>query len=196
MKRKNHDVTDEPIAGAPKSEGQNWAEGNNFYIFDVIDDEFPSQIIVPFIEAVKKQNNKVDKEIMNIYITSPGGYVKYGFDLIAHIERAKAKGIQVNTYVTSEACSCGSLIAVTGSKRYIGERAYHLLHFMRGGDYAHNPIMAQRNAENHKFWQAKLVEIYKKYTKVKDIEEKLLADNFMVNGSAACIKAGLADKVY
>lgn len=172
----------------------NFAQGNNFYIFGSIDDSIPKNIIVPFIEAVNKQMNKKDPDDLNIYITSRGGFVNYGFDMIAHMERAKEAGINVNTYVTSEACSCGSLIAVAGSTRYIGKRAYHLLHFARGWDYSHNPIMMERNAEQGKFWQTELVNIYKKYTKIKDLEAKLLADNFMVNGAAACIRAGLADK--
>ncbi len=172
----------------------NFSQGNNFYIFGGIDDSMPKKIIVPFIEEVNKQINKKDPEDINIYITSRGGFVNYGFDLITHIERAKSAGINVNTYVTSEACSCGSLIAVAGSTRYIGKRAYHLLHFARGWDYSHNPIMAERNVEQSKFWQNEIVNIYKKYTKIKDIDSKLLADNYMINGAAACIKAGLADK--
>ena len=179
-----------------KGDSQNWAVGNNFYIFDGVDDSFPRDIIAPFIEAAEKQRGKAEPQTLHLWITSPGGYVKYGFDLIAHMERAVADGIPVYTYVTSEACSCGSLIAVAGSKRFIGERAYHLLHFMRGADYAHNPIMLERNYENGKFWQQKLVEIYRKYTKIKDIEEKLLADNYMVNGAKACIKLGIADETF
>lgn len=175
---------------------QNWAKDTNFYIFDVIGEEFPKQIIVPFVEAIEKQLTKRDMGELNIYITSPGGYVKYGFDLIAHIERAKEASIVVNTYVTSEACSCGSLIAVTGTNRYIGERAYHLLHFARGADYAHNPEMLKRNYENGLFWQKKLIAIYSKYTKIKDLEKKLLADNYMINGAKDCIKAGVADHLY
>lgn len=172
----------------------NFAQGNNFYIFGSIDDSIPKSIIVPFIEACTKQLSKKHPSELHIYITSRGGNVNYGFDLINHIEKARADGLIVNTYVTSEACSCGSLIAVTGSKRYIGRRAYHLLHFMRGWDYSHNPQMTDRNAEMSKFWQKELVHIYKKYTKIKDIEAKLLADNYMVNGADACIKAGLADE--
>lgn len=191
----NNDVTPS-INGASSGKSQNWAKGNNFYIFDEIDDEFPSSIIVPFINELERQLGQKHPGDMNIYITSPGGYVKYAFDLIAHIEYAKQLGVGVNTIVTSEACSGGSLIAVTGSRRYIGDRAYHLLHFARGWSYAHNPEMEKRNQQQGAFWQKKLVEIYEKYTKIKDIEKKLLADNFMVNGYKDCIKLGIADEKY
>ena len=188
------EVQEEKIAGTVSGGNLNYHQGNNFYIFGNIDDSIPKNIITPFIEAYEKSATKKEPNDLHIYVSSYGGRVDYGFDLITHIERAKSLGVCVNTYVTSVACSCGSLIAVTGSRRYIGERAYHLLHYARGGDYAHNPTMIDRNAENFKFMQRKLVEIYQKYTKLKNIEEKLLADNYMVNGAKACIKVGLADE--
>lgn len=174
----------------------NFNIGKSFYIFGNVDESFPKQIIVPFVNAVDKSLLKKTQDELSIYITSNGGNVNYAFDLITHMERAIAEGVEVNTYVSSEACSCGSLIAVSGSKRYISRRAYHLLHFMRGWDFAHNPDMIDRNAENGKFWQNELVNIYKTKTKLKDIEAKLLADNYMVNGGAACIKLGLADFLF
>jgi ATP-dependent protease ClpP protease subunit len=184
-----------PLNG-PAGAGNNFASGRNFYIYGNVDDSMPRNIIAPFVEECEKQFGRREPQPINIYISSYGGRVDYGFDLIAQIERAKECGITINTFVTSVACSCGSLIAVTGTNRFVGERAYHLLHFMRGTDYAHNPEMLKRNYENGKFWQTKLVDIYKRYTKIKDIEAKLLADNYMVNGANQCIKLGLADFKY
>lgn len=172
----------------------NFAEGNNFYIFGSIDETIPKAIIVPFINALTKQENKVDKDEFHIYITSPGGRVDYGFDLITQIESAKKIGVIVNTYVSSSACSCGSLIAVAGSKRYVSKRAFHLLHFARGWDFSHNPTMVERNAENALWMQNEIVAHYKKYTKLRNIPSKLTADNFMINGSADLIANGLADE--
>jgi ATP-dependent protease ClpP protease subunit len=186
------------VGAAPKNGGMhglNFHKDNNFYIFGGIDNSMPEKIIAPFIELIDRKSNLKNPGQVHIYVSSYGGLVQYGFDFIQQMERAKDAGITVNTYVSSVACSCGSLIAVAGTpgKRYIGERAYHLLHFMRGSDYAHNPIMMERNFENGKFWHKVLLDIYKKYTKIQKLEEKLLADNYMVNGAAACIKAGLAD---
>jgi len=171
----------------------NFYENNSFYIYGGIDETLPKNIIVPFINAVQKQKGKVEKGELHIYISSSGGMVQYGLDLIAHIEDAIKNEITVNTYVTSTACSCASLIAVTGSVRYVAPRAYHLLHFARGWEYVHNPVMAERNLENWIFMQDQIVAHYKKYTKLKGIPAKLLADNFMINGAADLIKNGLAD---
>ncbi len=172
----------------------NFAEGNNFYIFGGIDETIPKAIIVPFINALTKQENKATKDEFHIYITSPGGRVDFGFDLITQMELAKTKGVVVNTYVSSMACSCGSLIAVAGEKRFVSKRAYHLLHFSRGWDYSHNPIMAERNLENGNWMQNEIVAHYKKYTKLKSIPAKLIADNYMINGAADLIANGLADE--
>lgn len=175
----------------------NFFDGHNFYIFGEIDSSIPKSIIVPMISFIEKQSKKNEQEMkeMNIYITSYGGDAHYAFDIITHIEFAKSIGIVVNTFVTSVACSAGSLIAVTGSNRFVSKRAYHLLHFMRGWAYSTSPEMTKRNTTNDLFLQDELVKIYQKYTKLKKIEDKLLADNFMINGSDDLIKYGLADKV-
>jgi hypothetical protein len=55
--------------------------------------------------------------------------------------------------------------------------------------------MSERNHKTTKFLQEELVQIYKEHTKVQDIEKKLLADNYMVNGGKALIKLGLADQI-
>ncbi len=189
---KKHNDEDDKFDDSPIS--QNWSNKRDFYIFSEINETFPKDIIIPFIEQIRKQNNNKTFKDLNIYITTNGGYCNYAFDLITHIEFAKKLGICINTYVTSQALSAGSLIAVTGTNRYVGERAYHLLHFMRGWQYSHNPEMSKRNTEQDLFWQDRLIDVYKKYTKIKDIKKKLLADNYIVNGADECIKLGLADK--
>lgn len=178
---------------------QNFAEGNNFYIYSSIDDTFGRDILAPFTNKVSELSGKSCEcstpKVINIFISSVGGRLDYTFDLVTLIEKAKKSGIEVRTYVTSNACSGASLIAVSGSKRYISSRAYHLLHYARGGDFSHNPEMIARNTENGLFTQGELVKIYKKYTKVKGLEKKLLADNYMINGGEECIKLGLADEL-
>ena len=178
---------------------QNFAEGNNFYIYSSIDDTFGRDILAPFTSKVSEMSGKScgcsPQKVINIYISSYGGRLNYTFDLIALIEKAKKENIEVATYVTSNACSGASLIAVAGSKRYISSRAFHLLHYARGGDFSHNPEMIVRNTENGLFTQGELIKIYKKYTKVKGLEKKLLADNYMINGGEECIKLPLADEL-
>jgi len=182
-----------------ETQSQHHAEDNNFYINGEIGDSFAKEIVQPFIKEVSRQSNLCKecgkRDGLNIFITSIGGSLEQAFDLISYIEKAKSLGLTVRTYVTSMACSAGSMIAVTGSKRYVSSRAYYHLHYARGGSYSHNPEMIDRNTENAHFVQGELVKVYKKYTKLKGIEKKLLADNFMINGGEEIIRWGLADEL-
>jgi len=174
----------------------NYSDKDNFYIYGDIDDTIPNEIISPMRKQLEIKKKEKKPTAINIFLSSYGGVVSYCFEIIGLIEEFKKAGIEVNTYTHSHVCSAASLIAVSGSKRYGGKRAYHLLHFARGnGFYSHNPIMIERNAENFKFLQKELVKIYEQYTKIKDLEEKLLADNYMINGGDAMLKAGLIDEI-
>lgn len=172
---------------------RNFVKKNKFFLMGEVDDSFPQEIIAPFIEAVEKRVGKTDPSPIEMYITSFGGELTYCWDLITWMEYAKSKGIPVHTYVTSVAFSAGSLIAVCGSKRFASRRAYHGLHFARGWDYSHNPEMGKRNQDTFNFLQDELVKIYKTNTKLKNIEDKLLADNYCVKGEDL-LKYGLIDK--
>lgn len=177
------------------SNTMNFINNGKFFICGDIDDTLPEQIIAPFIREVELKSKLKNPSPIEIHITSNGGSVNFAFDLITQIEKAKRLGVPVHTYVTSCVCSAGSLIACVGHKRFVSKRAYHLLHFARGWEYSHNPVMSQRNAENWKWMQKELVDIYKQYTKIKNIEDKLLADNYMVNGGKELIRLGLADEL-
>jgi len=181
----------------PQIKGKlNFADGDDFYIFGNIDETIPEAIIMPLRKKLVERRCQHIKLPINIHISSYGGRVDYCFEIIGLIEEFKKLGVEVKTYTHSVACSAGSLIAVTGSKRYANKRAFHLLHFARGtGYYFHNPEMIDRNANHMKFIQKELVDIYKQYTKLKDIPAKLLADNYMINGGEALKKAGLIDEI-
>ena len=174
---------------------KNFNHGNNFFITGEIDETIAFEITAPLIQKINEEKTKTDKAPINIYISSYGGYVHHAFDLITWFEYAKTVGVPIHTYVTSVAFSAASLIAVAGHKRFGSTRAYHGLHFARGFDYSHNPEMTQRNADNFKWQQNELINIYKKYTKLKDLPKLLVADNYMVNGGAELKKLGLIDEI-
>lgn len=174
---------------------QNFVSEGNFFICGEIDDSIAETIIAPLIKRIEDECLKTIKQPIKFFITCYGGYVKDGFDLITWFDYAKKKGVEIHTYVTSVAFSCGSLIAVSGHKRFASKRAYHGLHFARGTDYSHNPEMMQRNADNFIWMQKELIDIYKSQTKLKNIEKLLIADNYMINGGDALLRAGLIDEI-
>lgn len=190
-KIKNNNQFTIEVSGAK----QNFVKGGDFFIYGDIDETIPHTIISPLIREIKKRIELAEPTPIDFYITSYGGYLSYAFDLITWFEHAKNCGIEIHTYVTSVAFSAASLIAVSGHKRYASSRAYHGIHFARGWDYSHNPVMSDRNVENFKWMQAELVKVYKERTKLTDIEAKLLADNYMINGGAELLKSGFVDEV-
>lgn len=179
------------------SELNNFCRAGKFYIYDAIDEDFPKAIIEPLVREIHDQLERSTRYPIEFFISSPGGIVNYGLDLISLFEIAEKNHIEIHTHVYSDACSCASLIAAAGTVRYVSSRASHLLHFARGWDYAHNPEMGKRNQEFFEFQQQELMNIYKTKTKgkIKDLEKKLLADNFRVNGGKDLIKFGLADQL-
>ena len=173
----------------------NFFKDGRFYIQGDVDESIPSNIIQPLVEEIERRSEFHNPKPLEFFINSNGGDLALCYEIIGLFKLANAKGIPVCTYVMSYAASAASLIAECGNMRYVTRRSYHLLHFARGWDYAHNPEMADRNTATMKFLQSELVEIYKEHTKIKDIEAKLLADNFMPTGGKQLIRLGLADQI-
>lgn len=173
----------------------NFFKDGKFYINGDIDDSIPQNIIQPLVDEIERRAEFQNPKPLEFFINSNGGDLSYCYEIIGLFKLANAKGIPVCTYVLSYAASAASLIAVCGNMRYVTRRSYHLLHFARGWDYAHNPEMSERNHSTMKFLQSELVEIYREHTKIKDIEAKLLADNFMPTGGKKLIQLGLADQI-
>lgn len=173
----------------------NFFQGNKFYIFGDIDETIPEKIIGPMSITIEELAKQKHPPAIEVFLSSDGGYVQYALDIIALFNIAWSNGIIVKTTVTSYACSAASLIAVSGHVRFASEYASHMLHFPRGDDYSHNTVMAERNMGNRRFLEQAIVDIYKKRTKIEDLEEKLLGDNFYINGGKNLKKYGLIDQI-
>jgi len=175
----------------------NFYKNGKFYIYGDIDDTIPEQIIAPLGQQIHAalSLDKASRGAILIDICSDGGYYKYAMDIVNLIQFAQKNEIVVQTTVFSNAASAASMIAIAGTYRFVTPTSVHLAHFARSWAFSHNPEMAERNLKYDKFIQSKIVELYKSKTKIKDIEKKLLADNFMVCGGSELIKAGFADRL-
>lgn len=195
MNTKTKKENSENVVNYTQQVKENFVRNGMFFICGEIDETLPYTIIAPLIREIKKRMIQTNPQPIEFYITSDGGYLDMAFDLITWFEHAKNCGVEIHTYVTSVAFSAASLIAVSGHHRFGSVRAYHGLHFARGYEYSHNPLMSDRNNENMKFLQAELIKVYQNRTKLEDIEGKLIADNFMVNGGEDLLKFGLIDEL-
>jgi len=170
----------------------NFERDGNFYIFGDIDESIPENIIAPLVAEIRDQKDKKEPKVITIHISSQGGELYYALDLIHIIEMAKDVGVEIHTVVSSQACSAASMIAISGHRRFARRWSSHLIHFPRVWDHCHNPEMAQRNLDYTKFINKEVVELYKRKTKIKDVEKKMLADNYIIMGNDL-LEWGLVD---
>lgn len=166
---------------------------STFFIYDF--DETTEQHIIPDLyEKIQDESKKKDGSI-TLMINSPGGYTHVMFHMVDLVEMAKRSGVVVRTVVPDMAFSCGSMLAITGSpgERYIAKSAKHLIHlgYQASGESTMEQI--ERNLSEKRAHFKKILNLYKTYANVPDLEKHVEDDNFYVDAAKA-IRWGLADK--
>lgn len=173
-----------------------FVQGNRFYLTGPFDAEMESAVVAPLRKEIDHQAAKRDGSI-ELWISSHGGNALVLVQLIELVEYAKRNGVTVRTVVASHAYSCGSMIAVAGTKgeRYISRYADHLAHYGSfDGIRKTTPLQIERGAEHWRRWTGLIREHYERYTRIPDLEEKLKDDDLWVPAEQ-CIKWGMADKL-
>lgn len=165
-------------------------DGNVFFIGD-FDEAMEDEILIPLTREIQKQRSEEDPRI-DLYINSIGGNLYLLQHLVELVEAAKNLDINVRTMVMSMAFSSGSLLAITGSERYISKSAEHMIHYGTGGYASANP--SQIEVHNARLlrefnWG---YEHYKKYADIPNLKKKMSKDNYYITADK-CIEWGLAD---
>lgn len=169
--------------------------GNKFFILQDFNDDLRDGIVIPLTKKIDELEKVKDARI-DIYINSHGGDGHLCLTIINLLELAKSKGITIRTIITQIAYSAGSLVAIAGSKgeRYIAETAEHCVHYGTQYGWAEKtPLQIERNTEEKKRWFATLLNTYKKYCEIPDLEEQLKDDSYFIT-AADSIKFKMADK--
>ena len=130
---------------------------------------------------------------ITIYINSPGGLVTAG---MAIYDTMQYVNCPIQTIVTGQACSMGSLLASAGTKgkRLMLPHSRHMIHQPLGGARGQATDVEIQAIELLR-WKKELTKIYEKttgqpYDKLKDDMER---DKFMTSEEA--VAYGLADKI-
>lgn len=107
-----------------------------FYIHDYIDKDSMSKVCYWLLYLLNEDQKKEDKEKdyerkpIKIYINSYGGYVS---DMWALVDIMLNSKTPIYTYSTSYADSCGFLIFIAGTKRFITKHASMCCHQFSSG---------------------------------------------------------------
>jgi len=133
-----------------------------------------------------------DKDIM-IYINSPGGLVTAGLAMYDTMQFVKC---DIATLVIGQACSAGSLLAMSGTKgkRYALRNSRIMIHQPSGG-YSGQATDILIHAEEITKIKARLNEMYAEHTgkPIEEINNAMERDKFMSPQEA--LDFGLLDKI-
>lgn len=178
-----------------KTKSANFVEGTNVYILGDFDRTISTNVIPQFVELISASQFIKEPEI-NIYINSCGGLAHELMGLMTLIEKAKAQGIKINTYNIGIAYSCGSMLAIIGTKRYMYRYADNLPHLGTVFISPQTVEQLNRGTQHACDWFNTIYEIYATYTKMpkKELIKVLKDDDYHMN-AAECLKYGFCDEI-
>lgn len=216
-KEKHHDNPDDDDVDSEDEDGKGfkfpplfgrndaddvYSEKNHIYFKTDVNENTIDKLSLEIDHVVRKINNKVnDKSYGTIipkpiflHISTPGGDLLSSFFMYDKIKNCQ---YPIHTIIEGSVASAGSVIALGGSRRYMTENSYLLIHQLSSGVIGtfENIIDEKTNCSN---FMKRLVNIYYdncggKMTKTK-IKEYLKRDLFW--DSKTAIENGLVDAIW
>ena len=180
----------------PSTSGIN-VMGNHIYFNKDIDHISASNLNT----ALRELEFKLKKEFMAfnidpvpiyLHLTTNGGVIHAAFSVV---DCMNSLSLPVYTVVDGYVASAGTLISVSGKKRYIGKNAYILIHELSSGVWGKMSYLEDEYL-NFKKLQDHLTNIYVDKTSLTEKKlTKILKKDIEWNAEEA-IEYGLADEYY
>ena len=150
-------------------------------------------IISPYNEWPENQ------PVLEVYLQTPGGMISVAKSIMSLFKMARAKGTIIKTINLSAAASCGSLLAVSGTKgyRYMAEDAYNLIHYGSRGGSSTRDGEAERVLQKNNEITNSLKKIYLDNTQLslKEINKYFTFEDTGRLNAKACLEKGICDFV-
>lgn len=165
-----------------------------FFILDEFDESLLSDV-TELYEKIDEQKNLRGGRV-NVIVNSPGGSVDVLKAYLDAFEYAKKNDVIVGTFVTGEAASAGSILAINGTKGYrvIGRYGSHYIHWGQARVGSQSPGEAVRafelTMEHYEF----VFSQYKTHCKIPKLK-KSLADEHFTLSAEECVAYGVADEI-
>lgn len=144
-------------------------------------------------EDIEDQLNvSIEYKPISLYITSNGGYVYQVFSAIDTISKMT---VPVHTICKGFVASAGTILSLSGKKRFITKNSYMLIHEIRSGMWGKYQQIKD-DYENCKTLMDHLKKIYMEKTKMKDETEldEILKKDISWNAEK-CLEKGLVDEI-
>ena len=153
-------------------------------------DERVSSVLCAQLLFLESQDARKD---ITLYINSPGGLVTAGMAIYDTMQYISA---DIQTVVTGQACSMGSLLASAGTrgKRLMLPHSRHMIHQPLGGASGQATDVEIRANELLR-WKRELTEVYVQNTgrTFEQLTQDMERDKFMTPEEA--VAYGLADRI-
>jgi len=153
-------------------------------------DERVSSVLCAQLLFLESQDAKKD---ITLYVNSPGGLVTAGMAIYDTMQYISA---DIQTVVTGQACSMGSLLASAGTrgKRLMLPHSRHMIHQPLGGASGQATDVEIRANELLR-WKRELTEVYVQNTgkTFEELAADMERDKFMTPEEA--VAYGLADRI-
>ena len=128
---------------------------------------------------------------IHLRINSYGGSVFAAFSSIDYIMKSKTP---IYTYIDGCAASAGTIMSVCGSKRFIGENAYMLVHQLSSGMWGKFQEL-QDDMKNSENLMKRIKEIYEAKTKIPKAKMDELLKHDLWWDAKTCLRYGLVDEI-
>ena len=143
---------------------------------------------------IKTMSASLNTPVQPIYLhlTTDGGLI---YAALSIIDCIKSLSLPVYTVIDGFVASAGTLISLSGEKRFMGRNAYMLIHELRGGMWGKMTEIDEEYS-NLKKMMSHIIKIYTKKTNIKKKElEKILKKDVIWNFKE-CIEKGLIEDTY
>jgi len=134
----------------------------------------------------------IDKQPIFLHITTDGGSIHSAFSII---DCMNSLSVPVYTIVDGFVASAGTLISISGKKKYMCENAYMLIHELRGGTWGKMTQIDEEHTNLKKIMEH-LKKIYVENTYIKKKELDIILKKDIIWDVNECIEKGLINEIY
>jgi len=134
----------------------------------------------------------IEKQPIYLHITTDGGVIYSAFSIIDCI---KSLSVSVYTIVDGFVASAGTLISLSGEKRYMCENAYMLIHELRGGVWGKMSEIDEEYTNSKKIMEH-IKKIYADNTNIRKKELDGILKKDLIWNADECMEKGLIQEIY
>jgi ATP-dependent protease ClpP protease subunit len=141
---------------------------------------------------IVQQKYKLESPIpIHLRINSYGGSVFAAFSTLDYMNQTE---IPIFTYIDGCAASAGTIMSVCGSKRFIGENSYMLVHQLSSQHWGKYQEL-QDDMKNSDSLMKRIKEIYEERTKIPKTKMDEILRHDLWWDAKTCLKYGLVDEI-